>query len=155
MNPLSTLITDHNPSWVGIQWPETPPPIAPSNPSARILNAPDLPHDDETLAIFAHSTDMHLPHSYLQALSLSHLSPLKRQGGCKGTSFKHLSLWRGNSPPRSPNGKRGKDAGTKMDSPQNLHSYDPPSMPILTYVDFSGDTHIVQGGHNGMKLNCL
>jgi hypothetical protein len=61
MNSLCTLITDHNPSWIGIQWPETPPPLTQLNPSDRILNAPDLPHDDETLALFAHSTDMHLP----------------------------------------------------------------------------------------------
>jgi hypothetical protein len=39
MNPLLTLITDHNPCWVGTQWPETPPPITLIMPSLRITNS--------------------------------------------------------------------------------------------------------------------
>ena len=38
MHPLLTLVTDHNPSWVGVVWPETPPTRIDTTPSPRITN---------------------------------------------------------------------------------------------------------------------
>jgi hypothetical protein len=83
MNPPCSLITDHNPSWAGIQWPETPPPVALSAPSARILNFPDLPQDEETLDIFADSLDMQLPIIMAGSPPLSSLTP-ERAGKLQG-----------------------------------------------------------------------
>lgn len=60
MNPLIPLLTDHNPSWVGIRWPETPPQIAPTTPSPWITNFPDLPMNSDTLAHFASDLDAKL-----------------------------------------------------------------------------------------------
>lgn len=74
MNPILTLVTDppRNPSWVGIQWPETPTTIT---PSPRITNAPDLPQNEEVLFNFSYSLDLRLEFIQLEAL---HLPPYPR-----------------------------------------------------------------------------
>lgn len=51
MNPSLTLLTDHNPAWVG-----TPHPVSTFQPSPRITNAPDLSQID-TLTRFASNLD--------------------------------------------------------------------------------------------------
>ena len=58
MNPLLTLVTDHNPTWVGIEWPETPLTSISRDPSPRIQNIPDLPQNEEVLERFGHLLDL-------------------------------------------------------------------------------------------------
>lgn len=53
MHPLLTLVTDNNPSWIGIVWPETPPKRLATTPSPRITNSPDLLNEGETYDIFS------------------------------------------------------------------------------------------------------
>lgn len=60
MHPLFTLVTDHNLSWVGLVWPETPPKLLDTTPSPRIINSPDLPNDGETYDTFAFNLDAKL-----------------------------------------------------------------------------------------------
>lgn len=77
MNPLFTLVSDHNLSWVGILWPETPPPLKLVTPSARITNASDLPEDVEVRDAFANTLDMRLMLIMAGSPPLDSLTPME------------------------------------------------------------------------------
>lgn len=75
MNPLLTLITDYNPSWVGIVLPETPSVATVITPCPRITNMPDLPQDEEVLFNLGYSLDLRLELIMAGSPSLASLSP--------------------------------------------------------------------------------
>jgi hypothetical protein len=83
MHPLFSLITDHNPSWVGLIWPETPPKLLDTVPSPRILNSPDLPNDGESYDLFAYELDAKMYAIMAGSPPLSILTP-ERAGLLQG-----------------------------------------------------------------------
>ncbi len=123
MHPLTSLVTDHNPSWVGLVWPETPPPVDTVNSSARILNSPDLPPDDEIRDIFAHNLDVKVEQIMASSPPLSELSA-EQAGLLQGTIIQaSVDAARDLSPPR-PRPATGKGHHFKDGySPEFLHAY--------------------------------
>jgi hypothetical protein len=58
MHPLLANVTDHNIVWIGLFWPDTPPPIMPKHSqSVRITNYLDLPVDPKMLEKFSIALD--------------------------------------------------------------------------------------------------
>lgn len=76
MHPLFSEVTDHNPVWAGIQWPETFTTALPKHSSSvRITNHPDLPADKEIQAQFAAALDNAVDDIAMHQPNLEHLSP--------------------------------------------------------------------------------
>ncbi len=130
MHPLLSLITDHNPSWAGLVWPETPPAIPLSCPSARLTNSPDLPLDEEVRAIFPYNLDAKLGLIMAGSPPISVLTP-EAAGRLQGSiiqasvdSTRTVAL----------------TVALRMDTPQSCYTCEPLYMPILTSVGSFGGT---------------
>lgn len=84
MHPTLSLVTDHNPLWARITWPDNPPLPTSADPSPRIVNALDLPEDEETRDIFSCSLDSKLEFIMAGSWPLETLSP-ERAGELQGS----------------------------------------------------------------------
>ena len=107
MHPLLSLVTDHNPTWVGILWPDTPPTPRMVDPSPRIINAPDLPADEEVRETFTQSLEDRLEFIMAGSWPLNRISP--ERAGILQESIVQASVQiaRELAPPK-PNRKMGK-----------------------------------------------
>jgi hypothetical protein len=75
MHHLFSEVTDHNPIWTGIQWPETPIALPRHSSSVRITNHPDLPTDKDTLTIYAEALDDAVTDISMHQPDLDQISP--------------------------------------------------------------------------------
>ena len=57
MHPRISDLSDHNPIFVGVQWPESPRLLRKHSESKRITNHPDLPGDKGTTEEFSMALD--------------------------------------------------------------------------------------------------
>jgi hypothetical protein len=134
MHPTLALITDQNPTWVGIQWPDNPPSPTLMEPSKRIINAPDLPADEEVRDIFAQSLDSKLEFIMAGSWPLESISP-ERAGASQGSIAQaSVQLTQELSPPK-PRRQTGRGHRFK-------NGYSPEFMLIRISTGFFGDIHI-------------